>query len=145
MRSDDAKLMRVASYVRSIDRWRSRLGPLLEAWDKLASSIGSLSDSGSGSAGRRGSRRSSRTPESGGKSLQPVDAFVQLETESAAELLAVVSASLGALRKARLCFQQDNAALFLYHEVPDTRPYKYISRMCRTLPSGREDTLKAML
>ncbi|CAN0042899.1 unnamed protein product [Ascophyllum nodosum] len=81
------------------EMWRSRLGPLLEAWDKLASSIGSLSDSGSGSAGRRGSRRSSRTPESGGKSLQPVDAFVQLETESAAELLAVVSASLGALRK----------------------------------------------
>ncbi|CAN0404947.1 unnamed protein product, partial [Ectocarpus sp. 12 AP-2014] len=43
----------------SFDReiWRNRLGPLLEAWDKMASSISNSSAAAAGDAGRRGSRR----------------------------------------------------------------------------------------
>ncbi len=96
----------------AVNRWRNRLGPLLEAWDKMASSIASPSSAGGG--GRRGSRRLSSAGGGGaggrgaggggrgggeGRQVLPVDAFVAMENESAMDLCEIVSASLGSLKK----------------------------------------------
>lgn len=78
-----------------------RLGPMLEAWDKLASSMGShagMDLKRSGSRGRRLSAGPGRAEETG---LQPVEEFVAMENESATELCRVVTTSLGALKKVR--------------------------------------------
>lgn len=89
------------------NRWRSRLSPLLEAWEKMASSVTSSSRpavGGSGSAGRRGSRRLSgvdATAGAEGRQVPPVDAFVAMENESAMELCEIVSASLDSVKKVR--------------------------------------------
>lgn len=91
-------------------RWRSRLGPLLEAWDKMASSITGSPSSSSAAAGRGGGnpsgRRASRrlSGASGGaegRQVPPVDAFVAMENEAAVDLCEIVSASLGSVKKVR--------------------------------------------
>lgn len=91
-------------------RWRSRLGPLLEAWDKMASSVTNSSAAaaaagrgGGNSTGRRGSRRLSGGSGGGseGRQVPPVDAFVAMENESAVGLCEIVSASLGSVKKVR--------------------------------------------
>lgn len=89
-------------------RWRTQLAPLLEAWDKLASSISSNSGVGGGSVGRRGShgRRYSASSvaagvEGEGRKLQPVDSFVAMENAAATSLCDLVTASLGAVKKVR--------------------------------------------
>lgn len=89
-------------------RWRTQLTPLLEAWDKLASSISANSGVGAGNTGRRGShgRRYSGSAaaagmEGEGRKLQPVDSFVKMENEAATNLCDIVTASLGAVKKVR--------------------------------------------
>lgn len=89
-------------------RWRTQLAPILEAWDKLASSISTNSGVGGGSTGRRGShgRRYSGSAvaagvEGGRRKLQPVDSFVKMENEAATTLCDIVTASLGAVKKVR--------------------------------------------
>lgn len=88
-------------------RWRSRLGPLLEAWDKMSSSItdSSAAASGGRDSGRRGSRRLSGASASNGgaegRQTPPVDAFVAMENESAVGLCEIVSASLGYVKKVK--------------------------------------------
>ncbi|CAM9131219.1 unnamed protein product, partial [Ectocarpus sp. 4 AP-2014] len=88
----------------SFDReiWRNRLGPLLEAWDKMASSISNSSAAATAGAGRRGSRRISAekaTSGAEGRQLPPVDAFVAMEAEAAVCLCEIVAASLGSVKK----------------------------------------------
>ncbi|CAN0116433.1 unnamed protein product [Ectocarpus sp. 12 AP-2014] len=88
----------------SFDReiWRNGLGPLLEAWDKMASSISNSSVAAAGGAGRRGSRRISAgktTSGAEGRQLPPVDAFVAMEAEAAVCLCEIVAASLGSVKK----------------------------------------------
>ncbi|CAM9367763.1 unnamed protein product [Discosporangium mesarthrocarpum] len=77
------------------ETWRAQLGPLLEAWDKLSSSMGASSGREPGGTST-GKRKSSRT---GGRDLQPVDAFVVMEDALATELVTLVGASLAGVKR----------------------------------------------
>lgn len=70
------------------------------------SSIGSSTGVGDNSGGRRGSRGrrlsgagGTAAEGEGGRRIQPVEAFVSMENESAADLSGIVTTSLGAVKK----------------------------------------------
>ena len=92
------------------ERWRAKLNPVLELWQQLTSSNPGLTKASKAAVGATGGRGDAAGGGGGGgaggsrgvgkeKVVDPVDDFVSMENDLAADLCAQVDSSLGALRK----------------------------------------------
>lgn len=88
------------------EQWRTVLGPILDLWSRLKESNEGLLAGGKGlrtspkKGGRDGSRGESKSGEGGrGDERMPVDIFVEMETDFAANLCKTVDADLQAINK----------------------------------------------
>ena len=84
------------------EKWRAQLNPILELWSQLLSASGGALSKRSGVVARddkAGRDKAGGSGDGSASKTKPIEDFIDLESELAAEVCGLVDASLGALKK----------------------------------------------